>query len=667
MAKRYPKIEKAAKSAPKNIPSVPSLSTPNWFTNARLQAWAIFVLGFLLYANTFGHDYAQDDAIVITQNMLTTNGLQGIPGILQYDTFYGYFKEEGKETLVAGGRYRPLSLILFAIEYQFFGQNPFVGHLMNALFYGLTGFVLYWLLLQLVRPKQDPTKAYFIAIATSLLFITHPIHTEAVANIKGRDEILALLGSLAALYFSFRAFQEKKNGLNILAGIVFFLALLSKENAITFVVVTPLTFYFFTKAKTNQILVQTLPFIVAAALFLVLRTSIIGFGGGNPPTELMNNPFLKLEGNQYVPFSAGERLATVLFTLGKYLQLLVFPHPLTHDYYPRQIDIMSFGDWQVLLSLFIYIGLGIYAIIGFRKKNPIAYGILFYLLTLSLVSNIVFQVGTNMAERLLFMPSVGFCIAISALAYHLTYKKKITSFGQLYLTLSVLLIIAMLFSIKTIARNPAWKSNFTLFTTDIQTSSNSAKLRNALGSELVTRSVDEKNEQQRSKMLNEAAGHLLEAIRIHPYYSNAYLYLGICYRFLGQYDQAIVYGQKAMDLDPEKATNELANTYFEAGRYYAQEKQEWQTAIGYLENAQQLRPNDFGTIQGLGVAYGNAGNLAKALEFFTKSVALNPNDADAWFNLGSAYYNAGQQDQANEYFQKAVAIEPGIMQRRQGQ
>lgn len=641
-------------------------SLPGWFINARLHAWGIFALGLLLYVNTLGHDYAQDDAIVITQNMFTTKGVSGIPGILQYDTFYGYFKEEGKANLVAGGRYRPLTLVLFAIEYQLFGQSPFMGHLVNALLYGLTGFVLYWLLLQFFQPKKDPTKAYFIAIAASILFITHPIHTEAVANIKGRDEIVALLGSLAALYCSFRAYFTKKNWLGIIAGILFFLALMSKENAITFVVVAPLTLYFFTKAKAKQLVFQTLPFVAAAAFFLAIRTSVIGFGVGDPPMELMNNPFIKWVGDRYVPFTSSERLATVLFTLGRYLQLLVFPHPLTHDYYPRHIGIMSFGDWQVLLSLLIYIGLGIYALLGLRRKDPIAYGILFYLITLSIVSNIVFPIGTNMAERLLFMPSVGFSIAIAALAYRLTFRKKLTRFEQLYPALSVLLLIGILFSLKTIARNPAWESNFTLFTTDIQTSYNSAKLRNALGSELVTRSVDEKDEQQRLLMLREAAGHLQEAIKIHPLYANAYLYLGICYRFLGQYDQAITYSQKAMELDPEKASNELANVYYEAGRQAAQEQGDWQKAIGFLEAGRQLRPNDYSIVQGLGVAYGNLGNLEKAIEYFSKAVELNPNDADAWFNLGSAYYNAGQPEKGNEYIQKAVEIEPGIMQRRQG-
>lgn len=666
--KKYVTKPMATPAAPKTASATPT-GLPNWLTNARLQAWVIFALGFLLYTNTFSYDYTQDDAIVITDNMFTTKGIGGIGGVLTYDTFYGFFKEAGKANLVAGGRYRPLTLVMFAIEYQLFGQNPFIGHLMNALLYGLTGFVLYWLLLHLFQRKENPVEGHFIALAASLLFITHPIHTEAVANIKGRDEILAALGSLAALHFSLKAFATKNIRLNILAGILFFLALLSKENAITFVVVAPLTYYFFTKAKTQQVVIQSLPFAIAALLFLVLRTSVIGLSSGEPPMELMNNPFIKLQGNQYVPFTIAERFATVFFTLGKYVQLLIFPHPLTHDYYPRQIGILNFGDWRVLVSVFLYLGMAIYALWNFRKKDPISYGILFYLLTLSIVSNLVFPVGTNMAERLLFLPSVGFCLAIAVLLQKIFFSKKLTAIKQLYPFFGVLLLLSALFSVKTITRNPAWQNNFTLFTTDINTSPNSAKLRNAVGGELITQSVDEKNEQRRLDMLNEAAGHLREAIKIHPKYKNAYLLLGNCYNYLQQYEQSITYYQKALELDPnyQEASNNLAITYQQAGRFYGEKQGNLLKALEYLRRAYQLKPTDYETVRLLGVAYGVSGKVQDAIEFFTKGTQLQPNNAGAWYDLGVAYHNAGNPTKGDEYIQKALAIEPDIAQKRQQQ
>ena len=79
------------------------------------------LLGTLLYFQTVTFEYTQDDAIVISDNMFTTKGVSGIPGLLSHDTFYGYFKDENKTRLVSGGRYRPLTPVMFAIEYEIAG------------------------------------------------------------------------------------------------------------------------------------------------------------------------------------------------------------------------------------------------------------------------------------------------------------------------------------------------------------------------------------------------------------------------------------------------------------------------------------------------------------------------------------------------------------------
>ena len=157
-------------------------------------------------------------------------------------------------------------------------------------------------------------RAYFIVLATCLLFAVHPTHTEVVANIKGRDEILALLGSLGALYFSLRAYFQKQPLLSWAAAGIFFLGLMSKENAIMFLFLLPLAYYFFTKAKPGQIFRQTVPLLLAALVFLLLRFSVLGFGFSEPTTEMMNNPFVKVVDGQYLLFTVHERLATVMYS-----------------------------------------------------------------------------------------------------------------------------------------------------------------------------------------------------------------------------------------------------------------------------------------------------------------------------------------------------------------
>ncbi|MEO6760329.1 MAG: glycosyltransferase family 39 protein, partial [Saprospiraceae bacterium] len=219
------------------------LTLPAFFTDLKLQSLLFFGLAFLLYANSLTHGFVLDDSIVITDNMFTKQGISGIPGIFSKDTFFGFFKVEGKDALVSGRRYRPLTLVLFALVYQIFHESPFVFHLLTVLLFALTCVVLYRVLLRLFA-NQGSTAGTLLAWIATLLFTVHPIHTEVVNNIKGCDEIVALLGCLIALYCAFKTVDTGKLTWKIGAGIAFFLACLSKENAAAFVLLIPLALWF---------------------------------------------------------------------------------------------------------------------------------------------------------------------------------------------------------------------------------------------------------------------------------------------------------------------------------------------------------------------------------------------------------------------------------------
>ena len=665
MAKRSKKANKKTGAIPPKAAAA-SQGFPAWFSNKRAVAWGLFALSFLLYANTLTHDYALDDAIVIYNNMFVEDGVSGIPGILSKDTFYGFFREEGKASLVAGGRYRPLTLVLFALEVQLFGKTPFVGHLSNGLLYGLTTAVLYLLLLKIFNASEGKPQAFFIPLAAGVLFAVHPIHTEVVANIKGCDEIVALLGSLAALYYSFRAYRENRPAWNVIAGLVFFLGLMSKENAITFLAVTPLAYYCFTKASPGVIVHQAAPFVVAAAVFLAIRFSVLGFSLSEPTMEMMNNPFIKAEGGQYLPFTAEERFATVFYTLGKYILLLFFPIVLTHDYYPRQIGVMDFGNWSVWLSLVVYAAMLVYALRKLPKRDPVSFALLYYLATLSIVSNLFFPVGTHMAERLMFMPSVGYCLLLAILGYRWAVarkpKGKAPAFRQFTPVLGLLLVVALAYSVRTVLRNPAWKDNYTLFTTDIRHSPNSAKLRNAVGGELVTQSLSVQDPARKAAMLNQAIQHLKEALRIHPAYKNAYLLLGNAYNYLQQYENAIEAYKNALALDPDysEARRNLGITYKDAGKYFGEQKRDLNQAILYLNQAREILPNEYEVLRLLGVAHGIKGDREKAVEYFTLATQADPAKARGWYDLGTAYLNLGNTELGQQYRRKAYEMDPGL-------
>ena len=630
-----------------------------------VQMCIIAAVSFLLYANTLTHDFCQDDAIVVTDNMFTTQGVSGISGILKYDTFYGFFKEAGKSQLVAGGRYRPFSLILFAIEFQIFGKNPFVFHLINVLLFSGLCVMIYKLLLKLSAISyqlsanekipstinHQPSTNYF-AFFAALLFAVHPIHTEVVANIKGADEILALLLSVCAVWFSLKGFTQNAKGFRfsffVFTFSLFFLALLSKENAITFVLIVPLTFWFFLKTDFLTVAKQTLPYLAASFVFLFLRGAVIGNQFGGEVLELMNNPFLKMVNGQYIPFDLPERFATIFYTLGKYILLLIFPHPLTSDYYPRHIGIMSFSDAGVLLSVVLYVALIYIMIRGWKQRSIISFSIAFYLITLGIVSNIIFPVGTNMAERFIFMPSVGFCIFISYQLSAINYQQKWLSQKNLMI---LFIGICGLMGIKTFMRNFAWKDNYTLFTTDIFVSENSAKLQCSVGGETLEKFRAEQNENIRRAEINEAIGHLKKSLDIHPTYKNPPLLLGNAYFYLNSQDSAIYWYKKALEFDPnfKDARQNLALAYREAGKAAGQQ-QNISKSIDLLNQSLAINPNDGETYSYLGTAYGLSGQLPKCIESLEKALAIRANENDK-INLITAYKQSGN-------LAKAAALTP---------
>ena len=182
----------------------------------KIRYLIIIALTLLCYANTLTLHFALDDRMVILESKFTIKGgWESVKAIFTEDTFTGYFGSD--HAIVAGGRYRPMSQLTYMIEFQLFGKDirerigdlddyynlhngdheayfydtplPFVCHLMNLLYFILLCLILYEVLAR-IFPQYEGTKWYqSLAFIAVLLFAVHPIHTEAVANVKGRDEI----------------------------------------------------------------------------------------------------------------------------------------------------------------------------------------------------------------------------------------------------------------------------------------------------------------------------------------------------------------------------------------------------------------------------------------------------------------------------------------------
>ena len=654
-----------------------------------IPALVLFALGILLYIMSVSYDFALDDQLYITGNQFTQEGFGGMWDLLTKESLIGFWGEQ--KDLLTGGRYRPLALLTYAFEYQLYGESAGMYHFWNLILYGFTGILLYRVLLRLFPPLEGRKWWFSLPFAATLLYMVHPLHTEVVASVKGRVEILAFLGALSTLWFSLKYVDTRQNKWLIFSGIAFFLALLSKETAITFLAVVPLSIYFFTSATPKKNAFASLTLLGVTAVYLLFRYQIIGYliGNGEPVTELLNNPFVNA--------SAGERLATVFYTWGLYIAKLFVPITLTHDYYPKDIPIVGWSDPRAFLSFGLFAALTVYAVWGMFRKSVIAYGILFFLITFSIVSNLLINVGAFMNERFMYFASLGFCIAIAYLIVRVLPNALQSKFPDTAkVTGIVLLVLAGSYAVRTLVRVPAWKNNETLFLTDVHNSPNSTKVNTSAGGVTIEKAVRLSDPAKKDALMREGVKYLNKALEIYPENTNALLLLASAHHdWKHDYDKIVeAYSRlikkaphhnqmlttlnimaeavpdaagadKLINFIEQQAVPNNPNSfllYDALGVMYGKKKNDLDGAIRNFEKAVALK-NDAGTLQDLATAYGMKGNFQKSVEIGKRALQLDPNNARLLLNLSVGYRSLGQQDKADHYYTEAVRRDPSLKQK----
>ncbi len=529
------------------------LKAPAFWRVHILPLFLLCALAFGLYLPSVKYEYVLDDKMVITDNTFTQRGISAIGDIFGYESFRGYFGE--KKNYLEGDRYRPLSIATFAVEQSLFGVTTPAGnldaeaqkkiqiqkqeaektlrpfrHFINALLYALTAFlmyrVLYLMFTSTCDDKEEKTWWKTISFWATLLFVAHPLHVEVVANIKGRDEILAMLGELGALYYTFKYIDTKRVKYLLFSFGAFLAGILSKESAITFLAIIPLSVYFFRRKDSipsiSIILMATAPIAFATLIYLTMRVNAIGYlTDDKTVTEIMNNPFADMD--------FGEKYATIFYTLFMYLKLLIVPHPLTHDYYPYQIPKSNWSQVVPIVSLIIHLGLIFLVYRGWRNRRTWAYGIAFYLLALSIVSNIFVGVGTFMNERFLYHASLGFCVVA---AYILNSKKTANQstnqpINQLtqYAGIGILILFVGGSIFRTLEREPDWFSGTTLNRSALKNSPNSARAQCFYGVSIwednYLKIINTGTAEQKQAVLDSMKPYFNRSVEIYPRYGSA--------------------------------------------------------------------------------------------------------------------------------------------------
>lgn len=593
----------------------------------------IFASAFLLYANTLQHDYSLDDDIYTKKNRFIQQGFSAMPDIFNKGSLVGF--NNANES-----NYRPLVLFNFMLSTAMFGNNPHVEHFLNVIFYALTCCILF-LFLQKMFKQYNP----LVALAITLLFAFHPVHTEVVASIKSRDELLGWLFGVLSFYYLFYYIENTRITKKYYWSVFFFFAsILCKENSLTFVIIIPLMLYFFTEMPVKNIIRTSVPYAILIVVYMVIRAGVLESITFKEKIIVMNNGLMAAK-------NAGEMLATNFVILGKYLWLLLVPVDLTWDYTYAQVPIVTFASWKALLPLFLYLGFGVFILVRFRQKNVYVFAILFFLITIFLSSNLVVKIGATMAERFLYVPSLGFCIAVVLLLLHIMKVDLHTlNWSNKNSVFAILGCVLLLYSFKTIDRNKDWKNNYDLFTAGLKVSVNSARAHFAVASEWRIKGETDSDPVKRREFLMGATDEYYKGIAIYADDSEIWYNLGVTYYDLGDTANARKSYAKALLLNPKysMALNNSGVLFFNLKKY--------DTALSYFTKILQNDTNFIDAYGNIGAAYHNLGNYQSAALFYEKALQKNPNNKSTLNNMALVYKALGDSVKSSAYAQRAAAI-----------
>jgi protein O-mannosyl-transferase len=595
---------------------------------------AVFTVG--LNINTVKNYYNLDDYHIAKNNPDFEQGIRAIPKIFVTQ----YASEEDKSY-----GYRPLIRSSFAIEYQFFGKNPYISHFFNVLFYLVIVLLFYKILRRLLRDYH-----YLFPFLITLLFAVHPVHTEVVASLKNRDELFMLIFGLLALDQAIRFADTRKNKHIYWALGMFFLSALSKPTAAAFFFIIPLSLYFFTDLEVKSVVKVTI--LTAVISLLAAFGPFLYLPAHDRTLAMLENP-LSVEGGFL------NHIAYAGFSLYYYLRLLILPQPLRYYYGYNLFPDINFSNIWVILAILFHIAIFIYAILKLRQKHILSFVILVYLTSIVLFTNLLKPVPGIIAERFLLVPSIAFSFAlvygIYRLFFHNPINKKLST-GKTIAVLGLTFIIFIPYSAKTYVRNQQWRTEYTLYKADMPYLYDSFK-----GNDLYANEIMKSVNRELAKPVNvlkfvdpqikEAISHWERAIEIMPEGSSPWRNLGIIYsRIYKNYDTALYYFRKTLELEPEDPM-----TLFNIGMTL-EATGEYTRAVDFLQRSLAEDSTSVNTRSRLANIYYGMGEFKKAIQMNQDIMRMAPKEALPFVNMGNYYIF--QKDTVNgiKYYERAVEL-----------
>lgn len=632
-----------------------NLSGHGGFSRTLTHFFVVFLLGGIIYSNTMRVPFVVDDERYIFRNPVVHD-------------MRGFVDREFAEKLIhqrlldQNFRTRIVTFFSFALNFRLHGYNLAGYHLVNLLVHLLNGLLVYQLMQLTLRTPfaaareswNSGTFPHIAALSTALLFVCHPVQTQAVTYISQRFTSLSTMFYLAAIvaYITWRipdkpgVFSNMDDGISgparkrpLLFGLAVasaLLAMFSKEISFTLPLTIALYEYLFFSGNLQKRFLFILPFLVT-----MLAIPLTVFGNKAKYEDIVNlTAALNGEG-QLKPLHYLYTQFTVLIT---YLRLLVLPVNQNIDHF--QPVYKGFFQLPVLLSAFLLVlllGLGIHLFSRSKRTmnrqglwlRVVSFGIFWFFLTNSIESTIL-PLDDLIFEHRVYLPSIGFFLALSALVEII--RSKVNKAGGIILSMAMVFLI-LGWSGATYARNTVWRDNLVLWSDAAAKSPGNFRPHLVLGRLL-------KNERKYA----EATQELETAVRINPLSLDGWSELAGVYIEQGNNEMALLMLDKAALGVPKNrdSLDALASRYLQIDRFAEAED--------ILRKA--IRLNSENALLGLGSLYMRQGRFDESVEVLSRARSLAPDNGDISYYLGLVRIKKGDYAGASEDLQRALLLNP---------
>ncbi len=552
-----------------------------------LHIMAIALLVFAVYSNAVFDDFAYDDKVLIRDNDFVKEW-SNLPLLLSPVDYYRLARDDN---------YIPVTTFSFFVDYALFGLSPAGFHLTNIIVHILNSILLYIVVALAMKKRRA-------ALLCALFFAAHPVHTESVTWVAGRTDLLSAFFFLTALLLHIRsesATDREKTYFYLGALTAFSVSLFAKEMSVTLLPVIVLYDACLggerVRPWTRDRLLRYTGYLVVTILFVAGK--MISFSKG---LEITNYP----GGSLYASILTMTR--AVVF----YIRMLVVPVNLSISHvFPVSISLL---EPRVLLSVLIILALLATAVAIRRRYREVTFSIGYFFVTLLPVSHLIPIQGGVVAERYLYIPSIGFAVLLAVLV------DRLLAPGRQKYAIVIPAAILTLYAVGTVKRNADWNDETTLWSKTIE-------LYPGNGAAYLYRA----NTLWEKGRYAEAIPDYSKAIEITPGETEAYISRGVSYSMLGDLDAGIADFSKAIEIDSSNVKG-----YYNRGIAYS-DKGLFGEAVSDFDRVITLAPDYVEAYNHRGIAYSKMGSYSEAIRDFTRTIELKPDYAAAYQNRGLVY------------------------------